>query len=105
MGASDRFRIRSQVNDEFGFFESDEGDGVLRSKHLFDPALLYRLDPAGYVRTGPELDLAWDARRARCWDPGTDDAVETVGYWETVATARGGTPRAACGSGVSTRIA
>lgn len=69
------------------FYTSDEFDTLAdvdtRSvpiRRLFDPDLLYRIDPLGYVRSGRSMLEVWSEDATTRWDPACDDAVTVAGY-------------------------
>ena len=84
LDAADAEGIHAYTSDEFGFFEEDERS-ILRARNVFNPDFMYRLDPVGYVRSGKGVLDVWDPRTAARWDPRTDNAVDTVGYWGKAA--------------------
>ena len=75
--------IDFHVSDDFGYFNQRDRER-LRARRPFDPELLIRLDPLGYVRRGKQIASVWDALCAPRWDPARDDAVTTSGYWSRV---------------------
>ena len=97
-GAAEAEGIRCHVTDELSYFaELDDAEKAgLHACGAYDPRFWYRVDPLGYVRTGPELAEVWSAQTARRWHPPeTDNAPETVGYWRSEQQLRSGQKRAA----------
>ena len=90
--------VRCFVNDEFSLIgkrQTRTGSARLPHHSLPHEDFFYRVDPAGYVRTGREMLRPWQPSTDgqpelaskipwRHWDPASDDAVEVVDYWSAL---------------------
>ena len=85
----EREGLQVHVNDEFGRLRGRGRKRPSGFRSLRRPNSIVRVEPAGYVRVGPELLEAFDPKTARSYDPARDSFLDVIGYRERSEHGRG----------------